>query len=718
MLPSIFFGAALSLLTAYALGCTLLRRTPAPPEIALALGAVAESALVFFLLLAGAGRWHVFLAMAILSVAAWRMSPRRPLQDPGKRVPRSVRLALTIMLATYGAWYFVNALAPEILADGMTFHLGLPYEYVRRGGFPDRITFYDLVPQGMEMLYTVAFAFGRHSAAKLVEFAFFVASFPLFFRIGRRLGLTGVAALLAAAAFFCAPVAGVTGTSSYNDAAGVFFALGSFYLLLVWRDNSDSRYLLPAGALAGFCYAIKLPGGAVVIAAIVFVLAQRRTRAAAIVALGAALVMAPWLIRNTVLTGNPVAPLADWLFPNPYFHVATEHELAAALRPPASIKPWSMPWQLAFGDGLVGTFGPLLLALPLGLVALRRREGRWCWTAAALLALPWFWNSGARFLMPAVAVAGLTLGMVLPTPLAWAGIALQAVLCWPQVMDLWQTRYTFRLHDFPVAAALRIEPEAAYLSRNADEFKLAQIVEAKTPPDAKILGLLTVGNAYLARDVRVNWQSSEADRMLDSLRLAALNTEPLFAWTANWPAVSLERLRFRLPESRPSECDIDEIRVYSGGEPVYTSPNWTLRAWPNSWEAGVALDGNLATRWRTWEPVRAGMYFEIRFDHPQRITSTVLYSHTPALGVPLEIFGLSTRGQWIPLGSPQAARMPAQDLRLEATRALRRAGYRFVLTPSGGGGTAPLGNALAGQEAEWGMERVAQAGPFYLFHIK
>ena len=83
------------------------------------------------------------------------------------------------------------------------------------------------------MLYTVAFAFGRHAAAKLVEFAFFLATIPLIFRVGRRLGATDLACLVAAVFYFCAPVAGITGSSSYNDAAGVFFMLAAFYLLLL-----------------------------------------------------------------------------------------------------------------------------------------------------------------------------------------------------------------------------------------------------------------------------------------------------------------------------------------------------------------------------------------------------------------------------------------------------------------------------------------------------
>jgi len=157
------FGAALVLATAYGLGLALLRKTPAPPEIALALGAAAESFLVFLLLLVNAGRWYAFLAIGAFAAVCWRPFPRSPLREAVKRPLGKAWIVAAAIFGAYGLWYFTNALAPEILADGMTYHLGLPYEYLRLGGFPDRITFYDLVPQGMEMLYTAAFAFGRQA---------------------------------------------------------------------------------------------------------------------------------------------------------------------------------------------------------------------------------------------------------------------------------------------------------------------------------------------------------------------------------------------------------------------------------------------------------------------------------------------------------------------------------------------------------------------------
>jgi hypothetical protein len=705
------FGAAFTLLTAYGLGVLCVRQSKTPPEITLALGAIAQSFLVFLLLLVNAAYWWAFAAVGVVAIGiCWKTAGWRRLYRP--------EAYTTVILGAYGVWYLVNALAPEITPDGITYHLGLVREYVRLAGFPDPITFYDLVPQGMEMLYTAAYAFGRHPAAKLVEFAFFVATLPLIFRVGRRLGLSGAASLVPPVFFFCAPVIGLTGSSSYNDAAGVFFMLASLYLLLEERPFA-------AGLCAGFCYAIKMPGALVAVCAVLWMLARRRPRGAAIAALGAVIAMAPWVARSAVLTGNPLAPLANRVFPNPYFHIATEGELASDLRSLNGVQPVQVPWELAFGDRLHGTYGPLLLALPIGLLALRRREGRVLWIGAVILAIPWLTNSGARFLMQSLVLAAFALAMVLPQRAAWAAIAIQAILCWPHVLDRIQPPYSFRLHEFPIAAALGIEPEADYCKRHIEEYSVARMIESATPPDSRILALLSVANAYLDRQVAVWWQSAEADTLADTLRLASIySSDPVFEWKASWQEQEVTALRFRIPKrSIPAgshgEWDISEVRIFSGEDRVFNSPQWTFSGSPNRWEAPLAFDGNPATRWRTWEPLRESAHFDVEFGHVQWLTSAELTGHTPAAGGALEVDGRDAKGRWrlLPAATANISHAP-RDLRLDAARALRRAGFRYLLVPTGSGGNAPIGNLLVGHEAEWGMERVGDAGRFYLLRVK
>src|SRR5260370_12195791 len=95
-------------------------------------------------------------------------------------------------------------------------------------------------------------------------------------------------------------------------------------------------------------------------------------------------------------------------------------------------------------------------------------------------------------------------------------------------------------------------------------------------------------------------------------------------------------LRFRLTARHPGEWDISEVRIYSGDDRVHNSPQWQLDAWPNTWEAPVAFDGNFASRWRTWKPMRPGMVREGLFDRPQRLPAPPLLSHPPTFNVPLE----------------------------------------------------------------------------------
>jgi len=719
---SILFGAALTLAAAYAWGVIVLRRLAAPPEIALALGAAVESLLVFLLLVLHLGWWPAYLAVGLAPLAALLFLRRTRLQDAAvEPLGRYGRIAAGVIFAAYGVWYLVNAMAPETSADGITYHLGLPFDYMRLGRFPDRFTFYDALPQGMEMLFTMAFAFGRHSAAKLVEFGFLAATPTLLLRIGRRLGLPDRASLVAAVFYFCAPVTGITGATSYSEAALVFFTLAAFYLLLVWRDTGKAWYLPAAGLAAGFCYAIKMPGAIVFVGAAAWV-AAREWRRLAPLAAGAVPAVAPWLARNAVVARNPLAPFANALFPNPYFHLLSERTLTANLAVFGHVAPLDLPWQLAFGDRLSGTFGPLLLALPLALLAWRSRAARLLLAGAALLALPWFSNQGARFLMPSVALASLALGAALAGAwrgrAAWAAVGLQAIVCWPPLLNLWQSEFVFRLHTFPLAAALRIEPEAHYLARATTEYEVARMVEQHTPADVRIFSFDAVANAYLPRAVTVGWQSAEGDRMADAFRFAR-SPETLYQRGVHWPAQPLVGFRFRMLAARREEWEVEEVEVYSNGAPVPSRADWTLRGRPNVWEAPLAFDNNYATRWRTWRPMEAGMTLEVDFAIPVMTDGVALVSRTRGDGVPLEIWARQLSGAWrLVANSPAAVPSRAEPLRLEATAALRRAGFRYVLAPVEGGGNSPIGADMLANPLAWDLETVAGAGWSVLFRVR
>jgi hypothetical protein len=325
----IIAGGVTPLAVAYSLGRLIFRDTP--DVLALGAGAVIESLIIFGLLAAGIATPFMFVLLGGAGLLPLlRLRPR--LNAPMPHGP------VLLVFGVYGVFYLAHALAPEIQPDASSYHLGLVSEYARTGGFPDRVGFFEMLPQGMEMLFLFAFTIGKHSAAKLVHFGFLLATVPLMLELGRRVKLPDRLTGAAAALYFCAPVVGVSGTSGYNDAALVFFTLAA---LLALADRS----VLAAGVLAGFCYAIKMNGLLVPALAALYLVSTRRRRALITLSAGAAAVIAPWMIRNTLAAGNPISPLGNALFPTQYFHLTMEQSLANDWRHYEGVNARSIPWN-------------------------------------------------------------------------------------------------------------------------------------------------------------------------------------------------------------------------------------------------------------------------------------------------------------------------------------------------------------------------------------
>jgi 4-amino-4-deoxy-L-arabinose transferase-like glycosyltransferase len=726
IVPSILFGALFTLAVAWALGRVVLRRLAVPGVIALAVGAAIESCAVFLLLISGGANRVSFLVLGVICGGLWVRfrGHAAGLTDPvTAATDRVTRYIAGAALACFAVLYGVNALAPEVQPDAIGYHLGLVSEYLRLGHFPSRVGFYEMMPQGLEMLFVPAFAFGRHSAAKLVHFAFLVATVPLLLRIARRLHLTDGTAWAAAVLYFCAPVTGVSGTAAYNDAALVFFALATFYLLLVWRDARDHRYLAPAGVTAGFCYAIKMPGILVPLFALFFVIVTMRAlrmRSIAWLAAGAALPVIPWMLRALIMTGNPMAPMLGWLFPNPYFHPGIARELGASLSlltAPVTLR--LLPYGLTLGGGYQGILGPAFLLAPVALLALRRPAGWLCWLAALALAIPFFWDPVARFLMPALPFLALAIAMALPKPAVWAVMALQAVACWPWVIDVYDRTHMWRLREFPLQGALRIEAEQDYLWQRLDEYKIARLIENDTRPGERVYALMAVATAYTDREVLEFWHTAAAQQLNETLGMVSLyRDEPFYDVRAEWNPRLVWGVRVRVPQAASGEWCIHDLMLFSGEYRIYNSPQWRLRGWPNVFEMPLAFDENAATGWRSREPLRAGMYIEADFDRPQVLSSAVMTSHTPVYHVPFEFYARGHAGWTLLTDRPDIVRRPLPDLRRAATEAIRKAGYRYILAPTGIEGNGLLGAAMAGHEVEWGLAKAGEAGWVTLYKIE
>ena len=105
----------------------------------------------------------VFLALGL--PPSWRRSGKRASTSPkpaAKPLPTAWLILFLAIFAAFFLAYFFNALAPEISPDGSGYHLGNVARYWRHHGFAwDYHSMYSYLSQGAEMLFLVAFTFGR-----------------------------------------------------------------------------------------------------------------------------------------------------------------------------------------------------------------------------------------------------------------------------------------------------------------------------------------------------------------------------------------------------------------------------------------------------------------------------------------------------------------------------------------------------------------------------
>jgi hypothetical protein len=715
----ILFGAAFTCAVCLSLGGLLLGDACRDPGVRFVSGGALLSLLVCALCGAGLVYPLVFLGVGVVVLVGrtpWsaRDAPVPPPEQPGCQQadggvgrgpggpPHQMRsftamgIGWGIAFGMYAVLYLANAMAPEISPDGSGYHLGLVSHYLREHGFvaiTDNL--YAAMPGGMEMLFLFAFAFGRHSAAAMVHLAFFVALVWQVFSYARRRGFP-IAGAAAALIVFASPVTGIDGSSAYNDVAVAAIAFTLFHLLQIWDEERNPRLLAAIGLVAGFAFATKYTAWPAVAYAVCFVVVRDRKalgRALLAVAACAAVVITPWLLKNWIYLHNPVAPFFNRQFPNPYVMAGFEDIYRRMMAIYQLKSRWEIPMQVTTYGSVSGLLGPVFLLAPLGLVALRRKEGRQLWLAALVFSLTYFSNIAARFLIPPMPFVALALALALSAvPRLAIGVAmLSAVLSWPAMVARYAHPDAWRLLRIPWKEALRLRPEESYLERRLEHYGVDRLIERKTAPGSTVFTFVPFPEAYTSRHIRVEYQS------------AANQIAGKILWTAAAPEYAPTwRLRFRFPRqtlrglrvvqtnrsARESEdtWSIHEFRIYDGEHELPRAAGWRLTAQPYPWGIQDAFDNSLVTFWLCGETLRPGQFVAVDFHGEQTADSVVLEAAPNQWAVRLKLEGRvdgggGAPGRWQLLAAaatPGDAPRPL-GLRRAVADELKRRGIDYLL---------------------------------------
>ncbi len=486
------------------------------------------------------------LGAAVCAAFAWK--GRASLRLPTLRRPSAPALVGGLILLLY----LVQATVPPWYRDSLVYHLALPRLFAMAGGYvqPDDNVFASF-PLGWESILAMLHALGS-SADRFPPFN------PRLVGVwtigGAALSVTALAQTLGASRRI-APWAGVLflliptvfefGTSAYVESWLLLLSILSLTGILRVIAG-DGASLLPAAALAGLAASVKYPGLALCTFLALLLLGSglRRRPEESALALRqtlvfsaiAAVVGAPFYLRNLLERGNPVFPLAFDRFGGPgwdeWRDLAYGITLANYGQGRDLVDYLLLPWRLftatSMRTGFEGSLGPMLgLGLVAAFVLARDRSAslRRLHVGALIFVLLWsgFWAltvQQARFYLLGVpALLAALLVFVDRWPPRRKNAALLALVlgaaAWfaPPATDLWRRQQT---GPWLAGKASEAEILSALLP---DSYPPMRELEALVPEDGKVWLVWMRGYTYYLR------RPYRLDSVFEAYRLEALLDE-------------------------------------------------------------------------------------------------------------------------------------------------------------------------------------------------
>ena len=325
----------------------------------------------------------------ICSARRWRNT------IPDARINRLILAAGALVTVVM----FLTALAPEVEVDALTYNYANPLRILSLGRqveWPFSIA--DDLPALWEMLLLPLLAAGGEAATRWFNPFLAVFMAMLVYRILG--GFTGRSWALAAAVLLVTnPYMVRQASTAKNDMLAAAMALSVLAQVLAAGKGRLVPACAVAGILSGGAFVTKYNAGLVLAAVPVSLAVMGRLNAGRVLALvaGFAVAATPSLLRNGLMTGNPLFPFASSLFPSPFFSEIARSQLhtnmfVVTLQDPGAISRW-LSVKAAIGAGSDESFMRWLALLPcVFLAAWRAPQARV--VLASLLVMLAGWMAG------------------------------------------------------------------------------------------------------------------------------------------------------------------------------------------------------------------------------------------------------------------------------------------------------------------------------------
>jgi hypothetical protein len=315
---------------------------------------------------------------------------------------------------------------PPVGYDALEYHFGAPTYYLEHHSIsylPGNA--YANFPALTEMIITAGLVVKGFVISKLFIWMMGVLTAWSLYQLGKA-HFSAFAGIFAASMFLALPMTLKMNLQGNIDMATAFFGVLALHTFLDWRDNKRFSSILMAGLFAGGALGTKYIALTMFCIPLLLLIIlsdgklNAKIKPTVLLMTGTIIPFSPWLIKNWILTGNPVFPLLYHVWGGYGWNsfIASKFSQAHAF-------PLSLPQILAHLKELFmpfnwdGSSAPYTL-VPIFLIPIFYMAGRfndkekYLWGMVCLGTLAWiFTNQVDRYLLPVFAILSLAVSVPL-----------------------------------------------------------------------------------------------------------------------------------------------------------------------------------------------------------------------------------------------------------------------------------------------------------------
>lgn len=430
-------------------------------------------------------------------------------------------------------------LTPPIDRDALIHHLAIPKLWLKNGGFYEmKWATFSYYPMNVDLLYMIPLYLNKDFMAKFIHMGFGMGTALLIYYYLRN-RISRIAGLLGMLIFLSTPMVVRLSMEAYVDLGLIFFTTAAILAFIRYRDGEfkEFKWLFFSSLAMGLALGTKynaLIAWFFLSTSIIFVYSRdtreqwKAIKCGLIFFLISLLIFSPWLIKNFILTGNPLYPLLQGLFHTTDTSVqegtlsisgGTYHGIFQMREAMYGENFWEtlfIPIRYFFQGQdnnaryFDGVLNPVLIILsPFAFLNKAFSRDKLFFTGFAvffILAATFLDQTRIRYILPIVPILSMLSVMGLINIFNWAMsrsnqlrhvLAVVFVSCFIVIMSqniFYIINYFQKLS--PMNYVLGKESRDEYISRHIGSYPAMKFINQSTPQDAKIRLILLAGRGY------------------------------------------------------------------------------------------------------------------------------------------------------------------------------------------------------------------------------